>query len=114
MGVKSIDSFNESNPDAVTAAASVAKTVTTKPKAQRREADGWYRCMNKGCSVQWFDLGLNCESACVYHSGAPVFHDGGKSWSCCAGKTAWSFEEFMAIPGCTTGAHDPGLLPETA
>jgi hypothetical protein len=111
--VKSIDSYNQSNPEAATAASSLAKTVSSRPKAVRREADGLYRCMNKGCQVQWFDLGSNADTACTHHSGAPVFHDAIKSWSCCEEKKAWSFEEFMAIPGCAVGAHDPGLMQDT-
>jgi len=40
---------------------------------------------------------------CSYHPGAPVFHEGLKSWSCCKdmNKPVMDFEEFMAIQGCT-------------
>lgn len=108
--VQSIHAFNTSNPTAVTAASSVAKTVTTRPHSIRRE-DGQHRCMNKACRAEWFTLGDNHDAACTFHSGAPVFHDGGKKWSCCETSISWTFEEFMAIPGCVTGAHDPGVLP---
>ncbi len=33
-----------------------------------------------------------------------VFHEGLKGWSCCS-KRVSTFDEFLAIPGCTTGAH---------
>jgi len=36
-----------------------------------------------------------------------VFHEGLKSWSCCAdvNKPVLEFDEFMKIPGCTKGNH---------
>ncbi|KAG2020444.1 hypothetical protein CC2G_005785 [Coprinopsis cinerea AmutBmut pab1-1] len=44
----------------------------------------------------------------IREDGAPVFHEGLKSWSCCkdVNKPVLDFEEFMAIPGCTeTDGH---------
>eukprot|EP00252_Welwitschia_mirabilis_P025834 TRINITY_DN8229_c0_g1_i4.p1 TRINITY_DN8229_c0_g1~~TRINITY_DN8229_c0_g1_i4.p1 ORF type:complete len:192 (-),score=36.30 TRINITY_DN8229_c0_g1_i4:175-750(-) len=34
----------------------------------------------------------------------PIFHDGGKEWSCCK-QRSHDFSLFLAIPGCVTGRH---------
>ncbi|KAI0082772.1 chord-domain-containing protein [Panus rudis PR-1116 ss-1] len=64
------------------------------------------RCTRKGCG-QEYDPAANTESSCSYHPGAPVFHEGLKSWSCCqdTNKPVLDFDEFMKIPGCTRGSH---------
>ncbi|KZV93335.1 chord-domain-containing protein [Exidia glandulosa HHB12029] len=64
------------------------------------------KCSRNGCG-QEFDPASNPEGSCTFHSGGPVFHEGLKSWSCCAetNKPVLDFESFLALPGCTTGAH---------
>ncbi|KAA1474855.1 chord-domain-containing protein [Dentipellis sp. KUC8613] len=64
------------------------------------------RCSNKGCG-QEFDPASNTNETCVYHPGAPIFHEGLKSWSCCntVNKPVLEFDEFMKIPGCMRGNH---------
>ncbi|KAJ3007663.1 UNVERIFIED_CONTAM: hypothetical protein HDU68_003396 [Siphonaria sp. JEL0065] len=62
-------------------------------------------CGNKGCNQRYVEED-NCETACEYHSGAPVFHDALKGWSCCP-KRVIDFSDFMKIPGCTVGRHIP-------
>ncbi|TFY70522.1 hypothetical protein EVG20_g2471 [Dentipellis fragilis] len=64
------------------------------------------RCSNKGCG-QDFDPAKNEDQSCVYHPGAPIFHEGLKSWSCCntVNKPVLEFDEFMKIPGCIRGNH---------
>ncbi|KAH8106764.1 HSP20-like chaperone [Cristinia sonorae] len=64
------------------------------------------RCTNKGCG-QDFEETNNSDQGCTYHPGAPVFHEGLKSWSCCkeVNKPVLEFDEFMKIPGCATGSH---------
>lgn len=49
----------------------------------------------------------NTDTSCTYHPGAPVFHEGLKSWSCCStvNKPVLDFDEFMKIPGCAVGIH---------
>jgi hypothetical protein len=106
---KSIDAYNAANPLAATAAASAARTVSTRPKARRREEDGRVFCVRKGCGL-WFALGApaGAEPPCVHHPGAPVFHDASRRWGCCA-KTAYEFDDFVKLPGCATVAeHDAG------
>ncbi|OMH80761.1 Cysteine and histidine-rich domain-containing protein 1 [Zancudomyces culisetae] len=61
-------------------------------------------CAHSGCKRE-FSAEENNATACQYHPGTPVFHEGFKSWSCCNKKRA-SFEEFMAEPGCTLGFHE--------
>ncbi|KAK9325210.1 HSP20-like chaperone [Lipomyces orientalis] len=58
-------------------------------------------CTRKGCGKS-FDK--PDESECWYHPGPPVFHDALKGWSCCE-KRVISFDEFLALPGCTKGIH---------
>ncbi|KAJ1916837.1 hypothetical protein IWQ60_007978 [Tieghemiomyces parasiticus] len=61
------------------------------------------KCNHRGCEKE-YDEASNGPNACQYHSGAPVFHEGLKGWSCCA-KRVGDFDQFLAIPGCTTGEH---------
>ncbi|OQE31979.1 hypothetical protein PENSTE_c001G09475 [Penicillium steckii] len=58
------------------------------------------KCVHKGCGKEFTDS----EEACVYHPGPPVFHEGQKGWKCCKPRVL-TFEEFLAIPPCTTGKH---------
>eukprot|EP00842_Homolaphlyctis_polyrhiza_P003562 jgi/Hompol1/4206/HPOL_003538-RA len=66
------------------------------------------KCLNRGCG-QTFEP--DTTDTCVYHSGAPVFHEGLKGWSCCS-KRVTDFDEFLKIPGCTTGSHS-SQVPES-
>ncbi|KAI5474199.1 CORD and CS domain containing protein, partial [Pseudohyphozyma bogoriensis] len=63
-------------------------------------------CTRKGCGKE-FDVSKTDDAACSFHPGAPVFHEGLKSWSCCSSvnKPVTSFDEFVAIPGCASGSH---------
>jgi hypothetical protein len=47
-----------------------------------------------------------CSDAtpCLYHPGAPFFHDAYKGWTCC-NKKATDFTEFLNFPGCHRGKH---------
>ncbi|KAI9065098.1 chord-domain-containing protein [Trametes sanguinea] len=64
------------------------------------------RCTHKGCG-QDYDAENNGPESCTYHPGAPIFHEGLKSWSCCSdvNKPVLDFDEFMKLPGCTKGEH---------
>jgi len=68
------------------------------------------QCYNKGCLAK-FDPENNEDGTCVHHPGAPVFHEGYKSWSCCGKKTT-DFTEFLNMKGCTKGKHNPEKAPE--
>ena len=75
--------------------------------------DGRYICANKGCTAKTFtDAEKDLEDACKYHTGAPVFHDLKKYWSCCnpdgqqgKDKIAYDWDEFMKLPTCSVGKH---------
>lgn len=109
--IKSIDAYNVANPNAVTAAASAAKTISSAPKVKRRSEDSRVFCHNKGCGV-WFMQGIvdeDTESSCIHHPMNPMFHDASKKWPCCS-KTAYEFEDFIKLPGCAKGKHNPGEM----
>ncbi|KAI8338100.1 chord-domain-containing protein [Chlamydoabsidia padenii] len=61
------------------------------------------KCTHQGCGKE-FDEETNVENGCQFHSGAPVFHEGLKGWSCCK-KRVDDFDEFLQLPGCTFGKH---------
>ncbi|TPR02012.1 14-3-3 family protein [Aspergillus niger] len=58
------------------------------------------KCVHKGCGKEFTDA----DEPCVYHPGPPVFHEGQKGWKCCKPRVL-TFDEFLAIPPCTTGKH---------
>jgi hypothetical protein len=55
------------------------------------------RCQRIGCDAL-FTPDNNPEGSCHYHSGPPLFHDGGKEWSCCK-QRSHDFSLFLSIPG---------------
>ncbi|KAM6144103.1 integrin beta-1-binding protein 2 [Erethizon dorsatum] len=61
-------------------------------------------CQNPGCDAVY--QGTESDATpCTYHPGAPQFHEGMKSWSCCGIQTL-DFGAFLAQPGCRVGRHD--------
>lgn len=107
--LKSISDYNAQNPTATSAVASAAKIISAERKSSR-SADGLTaKCQRKGCQ-KTFQICDNCETACVYHRGQPVFHDAVKIWSCCPDKKCYDFDEFLAVPGCALGFHDDGVV----
>ncbi|KAI9656734.1 MAG: hypothetical protein M1821_003373 [Bathelium mastoideum] len=58
------------------------------------------KCVHKGCGKTYEDDNEDC----VYHPGPPEFHEGQKGWKCCKPRVL-TFDEFLAIPPCTTGKH---------
>ncbi|ERN01813.1 hypothetical protein AMTR_s00089p00037270 [Amborella trichopoda] len=60
------------------------------------------RCQRIGC-VAFFSEDDNPEGSCTYHHG-PIFHDGGKEWSCCK-QRSHDFSLFLELPGCKKGQH---------
>ncbi|XP_071979587.1 integrin beta-1-binding protein 2 [Engystomops pustulosus] len=61
------------------------------------------KCKHSGCK-EIFQGPESDQTACVYHPGVPVFHEGMKYWSCCAIKTS-DFNDFLDQKGCSTGTH---------
>ncbi|KAJ1307783.1 hypothetical protein OPQ81_001869 [Rhizoctonia solani] len=64
------------------------------------------KCTRLGCGKEYNEED-NKDMVCAFHPGAPKFHEGQKSWTCCekTNKPVLSFEEFQAIPGCAYGTH---------
>jgi hypothetical protein len=68
-------------------------------------------CYNLGCG-QKFKQSENNDESCLYHSGAPKFHDAYKSWTCCNKKSV-DFSTFLSYPGCKKGKHSSEKKAET-
>ncbi|KAL0578137.1 hypothetical protein V5O48_003842 [Marasmius crinis-equi] len=63
------------------------------------------RCTRKGCGKEYSE---SSAEPCTFHPGAPKFHEGLKSWTCCSevNKPVLEFDQFMKIPGCAeTDSH---------
>lgn len=60
-------------------------------------------CKHRGCNKTYTGEASRTEQ-CVYHPGAPIFHETLKQWSCCGAK-AMDFEKFLEFEGCKTGVH---------
>ena len=62
-------------------------------------------CYNRGCGRTFNPRDNPPDSQdCLYHSGAPYFHETYKGWTCCNKKSS-DFTEFLNTPGCTRGPH---------
>jgi len=57
-------------------------------------------CRRKACGVS-YEGGDREGEKCVYHPGAPIFHEGSKGYTCCK-RRVLEFDEFMKIEGCKT------------
>ncbi|CAB4415183.1 unnamed protein product [Rhizophagus irregularis] len=64
-------------------------------------------CVHKGCE-KTYNEEENDDNACLYHPSPPIFHEGLKGWQCC-NRRVTTFDEFLAIPGCTRGRHTDQL-----
>ncbi|KAF9999591.1 hypothetical protein BGZ80_003468 [Entomortierella chlamydospora] len=69
-------------------------------------------CTHRGCE-QSYDEATNSDTACTFHPQGPIFHEGLKGWSCCS-KRVVSFDQFLAIPGCSVGRHTDAPREEFA
>jgi len=61
------------------------------------------RCGRGGCANLFFESENN-DTACNFHPGPAIFHEGYKGWKCCDRKTI-DFEEFMTFETCAVGRH---------
>jgi hypothetical protein len=57
-------------------------------------------CRRKACGFQ-YEGGEREAEKCVFHPGAPIFHEGSKGYTCCK-RRVLEFDEFMKIEGCKT------------
>lgn len=107
--LKSISDFNEQE-GGPTAAGEFGRILRQERKSSRNEADGTAKCQRKGCGQTFLVEGNNIDTACTFHQGQPIFHDAVKFWSCCPNKKCYDFDSFMAVPGCSQGLHDDGVI----
>lgn len=65
------------------------------------------RLCNCDVNDEQYDPSNNSAADCRFHPGSPLFHEGLKSYTCCkdTNKPVDSFEDFLKIPGCTSGSH---------
>jgi len=78
--------------------------------------DGMYTCQRIGCDAVYDPRDpelTNPPGCCRHHPGAPLFHEGNKSWTCC-GRKSHDFSLFMDIAGCATGRHTQRKPPKPA
>ncbi|CAH0490145.1 unnamed protein product [Peronospora farinosa] len=99
--LKSIDDYNQKNPNAVTAVSAAKESQTTAPP---KRTDGKAKCVNFGCQQEYV-VAENNDTSCRHHAGAPVFHDASKYWSCCPKDVKYDFDSFLNLPGCVVSAH---------
>jgi hypothetical protein len=82
---------------------------TPQPKIQDtipfRTPEGRLKCSHAGC-MKDYDEADNSDGACHYHPGKAGFRDTRKFWSCC-NASSYDWDEFMKIPTCCTGKHEP-------
>jgi len=118
-------SLEKKQPDASDAAIPVSKPVTPTPEASRAsisapqptstppppppesedddsglEIPKGKICRRKACGHQYNGESRESEK-CVFHPGAPIFHEGSKGYTCCK-RRVLEFDEFMKIEGCKT------------
>ena len=72
---------------------------------------GNHKCSNAGCGKE-YDPSSNGDDSCNYHSGKAGFRDTRKFWSCC-NASSYDWDEFMKIPTCCVGPHQPKMIPES-
>lgn len=58
-----------------------------KPRSKPKLPEGYARCKHYGCQQDYL-IAENHDGACVYHTEAPVFHEGAKKWVCCGESAA--------------------------
>jgi hypothetical protein len=94
-------------PSRAPVAAAALPTATPPPPPPESESDDpsleipkGKLCRRKGCG-QAYTGGSRDNEKCVYHPGAPIFHEGSKGYTCCK-RRVLEFDEFMRIEGCET------------
>ena len=84
--MKTAEDYNrelEAKKEAELKAKEAAGVDTSKKSVMTRDG-ARFICANAGCSKKNFVDEENGPEACNYHTGAPIFRDIAKSWSCCS------------------------------
>ena len=79
-----------------------------KPQVEFRTTSGNPKCRHAGCMKE-YDESTNSEESCTYHEGSAGFRDTKKFWSCC-GASSYDWDDFMKIPTCKVGKHEPKMI----
>jgi len=58
-------------------------------------------CRRRACGGSYEGDESRKGEKCVFHPGAPIFHEGSKGYTCCK-RRVLEFDEFMKIEGCAT------------
>eukprot|EP01125_Pyxidicula_operculata_P005264 TRINITY_DN1896_c0_g5_i1.p1 TRINITY_DN1896_c0_g5~~TRINITY_DN1896_c0_g5_i1.p1 ORF type:complete len:385 (-),score=75.18 TRINITY_DN1896_c0_g5_i1:26-1180(-) len=117
---KFVDVYNEKHPSRCLKCESVflkvdSKTLNPEDAATKVISNGVdvfafeqeqvFTCSRGGCSKEYVES-KNSDTACKFHPGPPIFHEGYKGWKCCNVKTT-DFDEFLSFEGCAWGRHIP-------
>jgi hypothetical protein len=70
---------------------------------------GKLKCCHAGCMGEYEERN-NGVGVCNYHSGKAGFRDTRKFWTCCDA-SSYDWDEFMKIPTCCVGKHEPKMIP---
>ena len=100
---------SNSNPSRAPVAAPLPTATPPPPPPESEDDDPSLEipkgktCRRKACGQQY--TGEREGERCVFHPGAPIFHEGSKGYTCCK-RRVLEFDEFMRIEGCQTkGRH---------
>lgn len=87
-----------------------APEISQKPREQVafRSNTGLLKCKHAGCMKE-YNEDQNTDTSCEYHDGTAGFRDTKKFWTCC-GASSYDWDEFMKIPKCKVGRHEPKLV----
>lgn len=85
-----------------------ASIEVTRPQVPFVTSAGLSKCRHAGCQKEYDPL-INADDACEYHEGSARFRDTRKFWTCC-GASSYDWDDFMMIPKCKTGHHEPKMV----
>jgi disease resistance protein len=86
----------------------IEQTKAARVQVPMMTKDGFLKCKHAGCQKE-YDPHVNSDSSCEYHEGAAGFRDTKKFWTCC-GASSYDWDEFLKIPKCKIGPHEPKLV----
>ena len=97
------DLYLVSGPSETVAEVKQREDAEKAAREAKEAADPMLTCKNFGCNKKYRES-ENCDGCCVCHSKPPIFHETKKMWSCC-NASAYDWESFMALKGCTRRKH---------
>ena len=95
-------------PQPIVAVAEPVAYIIPNPQVPFRTVSGLFKCRHAGCMIE-YDPESNTDESCSYHEGAAGFRDTKKFWTCCEA-SSYDWDEFMRIPKCKTGKHEPKMI----